>query len=290
MKRKPSSSRSQIPRPECSGLTLPELLVVLATLGFLSLLVLPALASPQSKAAECLNNMRQLAKAWIMYAGDNNERLATNGDPRSSEGEGYADGERSFVTGVLDWTTGSYNTNTSFLTNDKYSLLGGYCNRNPRIFACPSANFVSPPQRALGWGHRARSVAMNAAVGDGSKYEQPFPFGWTQWCVVTNLTGFQTPSPANVWVFIDEHPDSIDDQMMYVDPSATNTTGMLLELPANTHSGGCGVTFADGSAAIHKWQTLAFSQVPVTYTPLYDVPMQGNIDLPWLSLHTPRSP
>ena len=59
-------------------------------------------------------------------------------------------------------------------------FAGGYLGRNYEVFACPAAAyFVRPPQQALGWDHRARSVAMNAAVGDGLKYDNPNPFGWT---------------------------------------------------------------------------------------------------------------
>src|SRR5882724_9215266 len=59
------------------GFTLIELLVVLAILAALASTLLPALAKakPNTSAAQCLNNLRQLTTAWKMYAHDFNETL-----------------------------------------------------------------------------------------------------------------------------------------------------------------------------------------------------------------------
>src|SRR5580700_6899728 len=64
------------------GFTFVELLVVIVTIGILGLLLPPALAGtkPNSQAFQCLENLRQLTLAWQMYAGDNNSKLALNGD------------------------------------------------------------------------------------------------------------------------------------------------------------------------------------------------------------------
>ncbi|HWY29968.1 MAG TPA: type II secretion system protein [Candidatus Acidoferrum sp.] len=266
-----------------SAFTLTELLVVLATLAIFAVLVLPGLAGPQprSQVFQCLNNMRQLTLAWTMYAGDNNERLAINSDPHTASSGAS---NPSWVTGTLDWTSGSYNTNRAYLINNKYSLFGNYIATSTNVFECPAANYVSPPERALGWYQRARSVAMDAAVGDGSKFTG---FGWSQWYVVKKTTDFNNPGPSQSWVFTDEHPDSIDDALLY---TSSYPTTSFTEMPANYHDGAAAITFADGHAVMQKWTGSALPYRPVKYALQDQVAcLVTDPDMVWLAQHTPRS-
>jgi len=58
--------------------TLVELLVVIATIAILAGMLLPALsrAKAASQSAVCQSNLKQLVLGWILYAEENDDRLA----------------------------------------------------------------------------------------------------------------------------------------------------------------------------------------------------------------------
>jgi len=93
------------------------------------------------------------------------------------------------------------------------------------------------------------------------------------------------PKPAETWLSLDEHPDSINDGG-FLPPTATT----LVDVPANYHDGGAGVAYADGRAEIHRWQAKILT-LPITFNYNNMTPILANDpDLLWLRHGTPRKP
>lgn len=83
-------SRNRACRP---GFTLLELLVVVAIIGILAAILMPAIGTVRSRAssAECAAQLRQVGTGWQMYLQDHGNILPTShlGDPFSGQGPYY---------------------------------------------------------------------------------------------------------------------------------------------------------------------------------------------------------
>ncbi|MGP8201359.1 MAG: type II secretion system protein [Limisphaerales bacterium] len=295
-----SCAERHVSDDDCRAFTLPELLVVLFILGILAVLLRPALAGSQqeAKAFQCLSNFRQITQAWILYAQDNHDVLADNHDYRDY---GFwsppsPPGTPAWCEGWLDWTTSADNTNIFNLNslpdptrdNRIFALLGPYVGNQMALYRCPADTYVSAVQRAAGWANRCRSIAMDGNIGPGRKWTSGWPAPYTN--AIATMSGFTNPGPSMSWVFIDEHPDWIDDSHFYIDPAETNGVGEFLELPASYLNNGCGISFADGHAEIHRWQDpRIIARVTYVYQS-FGVSFPANspsVDLAWLAQHTP---
>jgi prepilin-type N-terminal cleavage/methylation domain-containing protein/prepilin-type processing-associated H-X9-DG protein len=271
-------------RDGTDGFTLIELLVVIAMIAILAALLLPALekAKVQSQGIQCLSNQKQTMLAWKMYADDNGGNLPLNNDEGFQTEVGWCDGWETWAADNTD------NTNINYLIN---SRLGPYCHRQVGIYKCPADIYDCKMHGSLM--PRVRSISMNGFVGmeeadpatgivtpAAASYWGGAAVGWRIYRREAQLI---KPSPALLWVFVDEHADSINDAFLM---TGLNTPGFD-DCPAAYHNGACGFGFVDGHAEMHKWLELKYWP-RVTQTdsfPGNDEPGTGP-DVQWMLQHT----
>lgn len=277
--------------------TLIELLVVITIIAILAAMLMPVLSRAKQRAqgASCLNNGKQLMLGLHLYAGENSDFYPPNPDDGNTvPGHNWCSGQAGIG--------GPQEFDPDVLLDPTRSLLIKYIGHEPKLFKCPAdrrEGFYQGTNPSL-QGQivpAARTFSMSQAVGticpgfdegtghsgvpnlsvngpwlDGTQHQRRN----SPWRTFGKMSDVGPPSPSDLWVFVDEDANGLNDAAFAFDM----VNVYWRDAPGTYHNIGCGFAFADGHSETHAWDYRSRKEVGEITDP------RDETDWQWLAAHT----
>jgi len=193
----------------------------------------------------------------------------------------------------------------TYLTNANCSVLAPYVNGNAALFKCPT-----DPRICLYHSNRVpvvRSYSCNGGVGTvdagflnsgGGSHSGiptiPAPGPWltggheesqSQYVTFGKASAFKICSPAEIFVYVDESPWSVNDACFVLSAKVPE----VVDWPTFMHQGAGVFAFADGHTELHKWKSNLFALNAPGYTVAVPANSSKYQDWYWLGWHATRN-
>jgi type II secretory pathway pseudopilin PulG len=265
-----SFSRKRPPGDQSVAFTIVELLVVLAVLALMVSLLFSAHAGsrPNIQAELCLNNLRQMMAAFMMYTHDNSDLFPPNWD--SATCSWASDNESGWMP--VGSAGSSDAGNPDILKNTKLCVLTPYIRTNLSLYRCPFDPRIIPytgsDPKLFGLKlPPARSISLNAGVGTKGSCaggNSPVDGPWLNgshshtanapYATFGKWSDFKIVRPSEIWTFVDDDPWTINDAGMQVIAAMPD----FVDFPNVLNNNSTAFSFADGHGETHKWKSTIF--------------------------------
>lgn len=223
------------------ALTLAELVVVVAILGVLAALLVPAAsaARAQARTRVCQSNLRQLTMGWLSYASDHGDML-----PGSTDDFVKKVGEPTVRICWLGTLEGSGGRDTENVPSK--GTLFPYVDGNRGIYLCPDAKLRTGLAAELPYSYTAPVVLSGAPVAllERSRWvtRRDSTFDWSSW----SRGVMRADAHSSPWLLIEEDPEA---HLESEDDSVWSNRDMI----ADRHQGKGAVSHLDGHVSVRTY-------------------------------------
>jgi len=232
------------------GFTLIELLVVIAIIAILMAILVPTLtrAKEQGKRAACLNNLRQLQLAWILYADENDDKIVNGEADENNDGQCIM--ETTGRHAYEQWWTGDdcaggYQQGAQLPQDMQIKAMRAGALyplvKNEKLYRCPTG--VRGEMRTYSIVDSMNGLPRTGTYTGNVGIRVGRTMLW-----VKKKTDITVPSPSQRIVFLDEGRVTPDSYAVHYN------TETWWDPPHVRHGDGTNVSFADGRSDYWKWK------------------------------------